>query len=97
MARVKINELIWPQDRVDHIARHGVTPEEVEQVCFGNPLVERAKSRGENPVHYVRGQTDAGRYLLCVIIVLPDAKGYPVTARDMTEREKQRYRQRRKP
>jgi hypothetical protein len=44
-------------------------------VCFGNPLVERAKSQGENLVYYVRGQTDAGRYLLCVIIALPDAKG----------------------
>jgi len=75
MVQVKINELIWPQDRIDHVALHGVTSEEVEQVCFGNPLVERAKSQGENLVYYVRGQTDAGRYLLCVIIALPDAKG----------------------
>ncbi len=97
MVQVKINELIWPQDRIDHVALHGVTPEEVEQVCFGNPLVERAKSQGENPVYYVRGQTAAGRYLLCVIIALPDAKGYPVTARPMTEKEKRGYRQRRKP
>lgn len=95
--RVTINELIWPQDRIDHVANHGVTAQEVEQVCFGNPLVERAKSQGENPVYYVRGRTDAGRYLLCIIIALPDEKGYPVTARPMTEREKRRYRQRRKP
>lgn len=30
---MRINELLWPRERVEHIARHGVTPEEVEQVC----------------------------------------------------------------
>src|ERR1017187_7144748 len=47
---MKIVEFVWPQDRIDHIAEHGVTPEEVEEVCFGKPLVLRGKSRGENPV-----------------------------------------------
>ncbi len=89
---MRIHELIWPQDRIDHIARHGVTPEEVEEVCFGRPLVQRGKSEGENPVYYVLGQTEAGRYLLCVIIQFPDGKGYPVTARLMTPKEKRRYR-----
>jgi len=28
---MKIHELIWPDDRVDHIARHGVEAEEVEE------------------------------------------------------------------
>jgi len=88
-----IDELIWPDDRVNHIARHGVSPEEVEQVCFGKPLVRRAKSRGENPVYYVQGQTDAGRYLFCVVIRFPDGNGYPVTAREMTAKEKRRFRQ----
>jgi uncharacterized protein len=56
------------------VARHGVTPEEVEQVCFGHPLIKRAKSEGKNPVYYVLGQTNAGRYLLTVIIRFPDGK-----------------------
>ena len=38
------------------------------------------------------GQTAAGRYLFCVIIHLPDGKGYPVTARPMTAKEKRRFR-----
>ena len=88
-----IDDIIWPEDRVEHIARHGVTPEEVEQVCFGKPLVRRAKSEGENPVYYVQGQTEAGRYLFCVVIRFADGNGYPVTAREMTEKEKRRYRQ----
>jgi hypothetical protein len=48
-----VHEFVWPQDRIDHIARHAVTPEEVEDVCFGDPLVQRAKSEGENPVYYM--------------------------------------------
>ena len=89
-----IDEFIWPEERIEHIARHGVTPEEVDEVCFGKPLVQRAKSEGENPVYYVLGQTDAGRYLFCVVIRFPDGKGYPVTARPMTAKETRRYRRR---
>lgn len=90
---MRIQEFVWPEDQIDHIARHGVTPDEVEEVCFGRPFVQRAKSEGNNPVYYVLGQTDAGRYLLSIIICFPDGVGYPVTARPMTEKEKRRYRQ----
>ena len=87
-----IREFVWPGDRVVHIARHGVVPQEVEEVCFGHPLVQKARSEGENPVYYILGQTRAGRHLFCVVIRLADSKGYPVTARPMTPREKRRYR-----
>lgn len=92
---MRIHGLIWPQDRIDHIYRHDVQPEEVEEVCFGRPLVEHAKSEGDNPVYYVLGQTEAGRYLFCVIIEFPGGKGYPVTARPMTRKEHRRFDQRR--
>ena len=90
---MKIYELIWPADRIEHIARHGVAPEEVEEVCFGRALVQRTASSGANPVYYVLGQTGAGRYLFCVIIQFPDGKGFPVTARTMTQREQRRFNQ----
>jgi hypothetical protein len=86
-----IHELVWPDDQVEHIARHGVSPGEVEEVCFGSPLVLAAKSRGENPVYYVLGQTFAGRYLFSVVIAFPDGRGYPVTARPMTKKEQSRF------
>ena len=89
---MRIREFVWPEDRIDHIARHGVTLEEVEEACFGSPLIQRAKSEGENPVYYVLGQTDAGRYLFSVVIRFPDGRGYPVTARPMTDKEERRYR-----
>jgi uncharacterized DUF497 family protein len=90
---MRIYELIWPEDRVDHIARHGVTPSEFEEICFGRSLVLKAKPSGQNPVYYVLGQTDAGRYVFCVVINFPDGKGYPVTARPMTDKERRRYQQ----
>lgn len=74
-----ISELLWPDDRVEHIAQHGVRPEEFEEVCFGRSLVLRAKATGANPAYYVLGQTDAGRYLFCVVIEFPGGRGYPVT------------------
>ena len=86
-----ISELVWSEDRIAHIARHRVEPEEVEDVCFGPSLVLRAKTDGPNPVYLVLGRTDARRHLLCVIISFPDGRGYPVTARDMTGLEKQRF------
>jgi uncharacterized DUF497 family protein len=88
---VEISEFVWPDDRIAHIGRHGVEPTEFEEVCFGKSLVLRAKSEGKNPVYYVLGETGAGRHLFCVVISFPDGKGYPLTVRDMTESERQRY------
>jgi len=88
---VPISEVLWPGDCVDHIARHGVSPEDFEEVCFGASLVLRAKATGQNPVYYVLGETNAGRPLFCVLIEFPGGKAYPVTARDMTTKEKRRY------
>ncbi len=88
---MRIQEFIWSPDRAEHIARHGVEPEEVEEVCFGRSLVQRTKSAGDNPVYFVLGQSSSGRHLFCVVIQFPDGKGYPVTARPMTEREKGQF------
>lgn len=89
--RMVIHELVWSEDRIEHIARHGIEPEEVEDVCFGEPLVLRARSSGSNPVYQVLGRTQNGRYLLCIVIAFPGGRGYPVTARPMTKRERQRF------
>ncbi len=77
---MKIRALVWPKERVEHIAHHGVSPDEFEEVCFGRSLVLRARSEGENPVYYILGQTQNGRYLFCVVIHFPDGNGFPVAA-----------------
>jgi len=88
-----ISSFLWPGDRIEHIAQHDITPEEFEEVSFGRALVLRTKAKGDNPVYHVLGQTDAGRYLFCVVIAFLDGYGYPITARPMTPREQRRYRQ----
>ena len=88
---MQVFQFLWPNDRIEHVGRHGVRPEEFEEACFGSPLVLRAKSRGDNPVYYVLGETQAGRHLFCVVIAFPNGTGYPVTGRDMTTRERERY------
>ncbi len=85
---------ILSEDRIAHIAAHGVSPEEVEEVCFGRPLVQGARSSGRNPVFYVLGQIFAGRYLFCVLISFPDGRGYPIIARTMTPKEQRRFNRR---
>jgi len=88
---MKIRKLIWSRDRVDRLDRDGVLSDEVDETCFGNPFVQKAKSEGENRVYYVLGQTRSGRYLLCVVIGVSDGLGYPVTARPMSDRERMWY------
>jgi uncharacterized DUF497 family protein len=86
-----IRELIWPEDRVAHIAQHGVEPEEVEEVCLGRSLALRARAKGKSPAYYVLGQTAAGRHLFCLVLHFPEGIGFPVTARPMTEAERRRF------
>ncbi len=72
---MEISEFVWNDERIAHIGRHGVLPEEFEEVCFGDALVLRGKSTGKNPVYYVMGQTEAGRHLLGVVISFPTERG----------------------
>jgi uncharacterized DUF497 family protein len=54
----------WDEANAGHIARHGVTPEEVEQAFGNEPLVVlgRGKRSGEERV-LCAGLTDSGRAL----------------------------------
>jgi uncharacterized protein len=74
---VIVDELVWPEERVEHIARHNVLPEEFEEVCFGRSLVRRIKALGKNPAYQVLGQTLEGRYLFCIVIQFPDGRDFP--------------------
>ena len=91
---MRIQNISWDQETVDHIANHGVLPEEVEQVLFNDydiPVIMRGK---ENK-YLTYGETDSGRFLL-VGWVSKYRKTRIVTARGMTEKEKQFYRKRKK-
>lgn len=82
----------WDEQNEEHISRHGVEMDEAEAVLDGRPLILKA----EGGKHLAYGQTDEGRYLLVVFARKPGMGIRVVTARDMTDNEKQRCRKRRK-
>lgn len=85
---MKIDDLEWDEANVEHVGGHSVTPAEVEDVCFG----EHMATRGEHDRYVLYGQTGNGRYLK---VILQRQKGNvfrPVTAFEMTERQKRAFR-----
>lgn len=90
------NRLLWRPDRIEHIAWHGLTPEEVEEAVFDDP--HRRLLRGPHSerdrtryIYYLYGRSRSGRYLLVVLLDRGRGRALPVTARDMTLRERERY------
>lgn len=85
---VRVRELEVSAFVEAHIwAKHRVTLEEVEEVCFSDPLV----IRGRNDSYAVYGQTNGGRYL--IVFLYPEGQGVfrLASAREMETREKRRY------
>jgi len=91
---LNIHEFIWNDDIIYHIARHNVDPEEVEEVCFGKPIIVKNKqaSKGLNLTYYALGKTESGRYLFVMFIYFKNSRAMVVTARDMDENERKYYR-----
>lgn len=85
-----IVEIEWDDENIEHIALHNVTPDEVEDICFGLNLCER---EGQNR-YILSGQTDSGRYLNVVIEKIGRGLFRPITAYEMDESYKARYRKR---
>jgi len=84
-----ISRLEWDEYRIEHVACHGVTPDEVWEVC-ADPL-HIAHREGRNR-YRLYGQTVDGRYLFVVLEYIGDTVYKPITARDMSEGEKRGYR-----
>jgi uncharacterized DUF497 family protein len=90
---VQITGLTWDQANVAHIARHQVTPTEVEEVCFGSKkVVLRARRRR----YAVLGQTAAGRYLKVIVTYSTRGRSRVITAREMSMAERRYYHKLRK-
>ena len=83
----------WNEWNRDHVAVHGVSPEEAEYV------VDHAKRSYPEQIGdgkwRVRGQTAHGRFLQ-VIFVIEDDCYYVIHARGLTDKEKRRFRRRRR-
>jgi uncharacterized DUF497 family protein len=74
------------EDKIE--SKHGVTFEEVEEVCYSAHQIRR----GREGLYKVFGQTDAGRHLLVVLVNLGGGVWRVATARDMTSGEQRLFR-----
>jgi hypothetical protein len=81
----------WDDWNIDHIARHGVEPEEAEEVFRHRPFIRRSR-KGR---YLAYGQTDVGRYLAVAFEYLGKHTARVVMARDATRTERRELRKRR--
>ncbi len=84
-----MREIRWTSESEAHIARHGVTPEEVEQAVNSRPRYE-APGREDSTLLYCA--TDEGRALLVVLAEAVDGRWYVATVREMTDTERRAFR-----
>ena len=90
---MKIQSLNWDEYRIEHIAIHNVTPEQVWEACCDLLHIARKIS---NQRYLIYGQAYSGRYLFIVIEKETETEYKPITARDMTDNERKNFRKIRK-
>ncbi len=84
---MRVLELIWDEQNEAHISSHGVTPSEVEDVCFST---KSFMVRIKGTRYRILGQAESGRYLAVILDSLGMSQFYVVTARNATEAERRR-------
>jgi len=82
-----ISSIKWTDESIEHVARHMLRPEEVEEVCFNEEEIPLISSGREN-LHYVFGKTYSGRFLFVVVRFMRQGEVRVITARDINEWEK---------
>ena len=60
---IAVKNFIWDEWNRKHIARHNITPEEIEEICHGR---HQAKESYRNRI-LITGKTKAGRNLSIVL------------------------------
>jgi hypothetical protein len=86
-------ELLWDEETIEHIwERHHLRIEEVDE-AFHDPeaLIHHTGKYGRQVVY---GKTGGGRYLIIIVEFKSRQSALLVTARQMTDSEKRRYKRR---
>jgi hypothetical protein len=68
---------VWNDEVIAHLAEHGVTPEEFEEIVC-NPLSEDVSRSSGRPVAF--GLTDDERRIMCVYELIDASTVLPITA-----------------
>ena len=82
---MKWTRVFWdfePGGNADHVAEHGLDPEEVEHVLMAPEKFKVSRSSGRPMVF---GHTPAGEYVVVIYEELDDDTVYPVTAYPVEE------------
>jgi uncharacterized DUF497 family protein len=86
---MEIKEFEWDDINIDHITRHQVWPDEVEDVAFDDdPWIRR----GGKGTRYMLGYTLSGRYLFVVYVLKGKGIAMVITAMDMDNKTRKLYR-----
>ncbi|MBD2184150.1 BrnT family toxin [Planktothrix sp. FACHB-1355] len=92
---MEIFDLIFLDSIVEKLDRkHNVQEQEVREIFNNSPairFVEKGTRQNEN-VYAASGQTDSGRYLIVYFIYKQDKNALILSARDMDNAERRRYR-----
>jgi uncharacterized DUF497 family protein len=87
-------EFEWDEANVEHLSRHGITPDEVEEV-FDGPVVRRRGGTDAPDRYRVLGRTAAGRYLTVICRLQRQGRRgelvRPITGWDMRAHERVLY------
>jgi uncharacterized DUF497 family protein len=88
---MEITEFEWDDENIEHVARHRISPDEVEDVAFDDePWVKS----GREETRYMLGYTVGGRYLFVVYVLKGKGKARVITAMDMDEKTRRLYKRR---
>ena len=86
---MRLREIVWTPEIEDKVqGKHGLRPEEIAQVCL-DPASHFRRARDGR--YAVLGRTEAGRYVLVVGAYLGKGTLRIITARDMTDSERDLY------
>lgn len=84
---VRVKSLIWDDWNRNHIKKHNVSEQEVEEVCRGVYKQQPAY----NQRYLIFGRTNKGRQLTVVLARERKSRYYVVTARDMSPKERRMF------
>ncbi len=76
-------EFLWTDETIEHLAEHGVSPEDFQEVVRDPEEIGESRSSGR-PCCW--GESPDGRYLLCVFEKLDDSTILPITAFEVPRR-----------
>ena len=88
---MEITEFEWDKNNIEHIFRHNVLPDEIEDVAFDDePWIKK----GRQGTRYMLGYTVSARYLFTVYILKGKGIARAITSMDMDEKTRKLYRKR---